>query len=165
MKYFWYKSGCNRLVLPNRTEQQIEIFQKSQYDLVRIPNDESCIYLFFLLKVNVVTTHNMMEHAWLVDTPEWEKKKKKITSSSFLYFFSVKMKCKIYHYHWGRNSNHYSNITQNVQYDVCSDPRHTQDRRSQREKRITNLSPVRAPSFMEQNGSDMTGPVKVLGFR
>ena len=91
MKYFWYKSGCNRLVLPNRTEQQIEIFQKSQYDLVRIPNDESCIYLFFLLKVNVVTTHNMMEHVWLVDTPEWEKKKKK---KSYRHHFYISFQWK-----------------------------------------------------------------------
>lgn len=26
VKYFWYKPGCDRLVLPNRTEQQIEMY-------------------------------------------------------------------------------------------------------------------------------------------
>lgn len=93
VKYFWYKSGCNRLVLPNRTEQQIEIFQKSHYDLVRIPNGESCIYLFFLLKVNVVTTQH--DGTCLIGRyPRVRKKKKKSYRHHFYISFQWKWNVK-----------------------------------------------------------------------
>lgn len=36
----------------------------------------------------MLSQHNMMEHAWLVDTPEWEKKKKNHIVIIFIFLFS-----------------------------------------------------------------------------
>lgn len=81
------------------------------------------------------------EHAWLVDTPE----------DHFNIYFQWK---------WNVKTTITTEIVTQTTMALSVKTFNTITNTNEK-----NLNPARAPSFMEQNGSDMTGPVKVPGFR